>query len=63
MINELKSELMLLLRIYSYTNLQVGHSTTLSFLPSAQAAELQPASKTGRGDETSLHVVKRIRVS
>ena len=62
MINELKSELMLLLRIYSYTNLQVGHSTNLS-MPSAQAAELQPASKTGRGDETSLHVVKRIRVS
>jgi hypothetical protein len=42
-------------------NLQVGQSTTLS-MPSAQAAELQSANETGHGDESSLHVVKRIRV-
>ncbi|KAL0039356.1 hypothetical protein WJX79_004735 [Trebouxia sp. C0005] len=41
--------------------MQVGKSTTLS-MPSAQAAELQPAKKTGCGDEPSLHIVKRIRV-
>ncbi|DBB01934.1 TPA: hypothetical protein ACH3X1_000525 [Trebouxia sp. C0004] len=40
---------------------QVGDSTTLS-MPSAQAAELQLATKSGWGDETSLHVVKRIRM-
>ncbi|KAL0044610.1 hypothetical protein WJX82_002675 [Trebouxia sp. C0006] len=40
---------------------QVGQSTTLS-MPSAQAAELQSANETGHGDESSLHVVKRIRV-
>jgi hypothetical protein len=62
MIGELKSKLTLLLMTYSYAKLQVGCSTSLN-MPSVQAADLQPANKTGRGDETSLHVVKRIRVS
>ena len=62
MLNGLKSKLTLLLRIYTCMQLQVGYSTSLS-MPSAQAADLQPANKTGHGDETSLHIVKRIRVS
>ncbi len=60
MLNGLKSKLTLL-RIYNCMQLQVGHSTILS-MPSAQAAEVQPANTTGCGNETSLHVVKRIRV-
>ena len=61
MLNGLKFKLTLLLRIYFCLQLQVGCSTVLK-MPSAEAADLQRANRTGHGDETSLHVVKRIRV-